>query len=116
MSLGPGNPEYELPPGILRKVRTICGVLEGAVETTSFGHPTWKLKKRTFAVVEKYKGDWSLALMAEAEQQRALIATDDRFYATPYLGQKGWVSFKLQGRIPWGRLRALLREAWFLAS
>jgi predicted DNA-binding protein (MmcQ/YjbR family) len=108
--------DNELPPGALKKVRTICGTFEAAVETTSFGHPTWKVKKKTFAVVEKYKGDWSLALLAEPEQQRALIATDDRFYATPYLGQKGWVSFKLQGRIPWPRLRALLREAWFLAS
>jgi len=74
------------------------------------------VKKKSFAVVEKYKGDWSLALLAEPEQQRALIATDKRFYATPYLGQKGWVSFKLQGRIPWTRLRALLREAHLLAS
>jgi predicted DNA-binding protein (MmcQ/YjbR family) len=109
-------PADELPPGTLKKVRTICATFEGAAETTSFGHPTWKVKKRTFAVVEKYKGDWSLALMAEPDQQRALISTDDRFYATPYLGQKGWVSFKLQGRIPWARLRALLREAYFLAS
>jgi predicted DNA-binding protein (MmcQ/YjbR family) len=105
-----------LPPGALEKVRAICAALDGAVETTSFGHPTWKLKKKSFAVVEKYKGDWSLALMAEPEQQRALIATDKRFYATPYLGQKGWVSFKLQGRIPWARLRALLNEAHLLAS
>jgi predicted DNA-binding protein (MmcQ/YjbR family) len=106
----------ELPPGALEKVRGICEALEGAVETRSFGHPTWKVKKRTFAVVEKYKGDWSLALMAEPDQQRALIAADDRFYATPYLGQKGWVSFKLQGRIPWARLGALLREAHLLAN
>jgi predicted DNA-binding protein (MmcQ/YjbR family) len=105
-----------LPKGALEKVRAICAALDGAVETTSFGHPTWKVKKKSFAVVEKYKGDWSLALMAEPEQQRALIATDERFYATPYLGQKGWVSFKLQGRIPWARLRALLNEAHLLAS
>ena len=106
----------EPPAKALEQVRGICEALAGASETTSFGHPTWKVKKKSFAVVEKYKGDWSLALLAEPEHQRVLIASDQRFYATPYLGQKGWVSFKLQGRIPWTRLRALLREAHLLAS
>ena len=87
----------------------------GATETTSFGHPTWKVRKKTFAVFEKYRGDWSLALLAEPDQ-RALLTTDPRFYATPYIGKQGWVSFKLQGRIPWARLRALVREAHLLAG
>jgi predicted DNA-binding protein (MmcQ/YjbR family) len=75
----------EPPAKALEQVRGICDALAGASETTSFGHPTWKVKKKSF-------------------------------YVTPYLGQKGWVSFKLQGRIPWTRLRALLREAHLLAS
>ena len=57
-----------------------------------------------------------LALLAEPDQQRALLTTDPRFYTTPYIGKQGWVSFKLQGRIPWARLRALVREAHLLAS
>jgi hypothetical protein len=32
------------------------------------------------------------------------------------LEKVGWVSFKLQGRIPWARLRVLLHEAHLLAS
>jgi hypothetical protein len=44
------------------------------------------------------------------------VATDPRFYRTPYIRQQGWVSFKLQGRIPWTRLRELLREAHMLAA
>ena len=34
----------------------------------------------------------------------------------PYIGGQGWVSFKLEGRIPWARLETLLREAHLLAS
>jgi predicted DNA-binding protein (MmcQ/YjbR family) len=106
----------EEPKGALQKVRAICLSLPEVVETTSYGHPTWKARKKTFAVFEKYRGDWSLALKAEPDHQRALIATDARFYRTPYIGQQGWVSFKLQGRIPWGRLRELLRDAHELVA
>ena len=93
----------------------MCVALPEVLETTSYGHPTWKSRK-TFAVFERYRGDWSIALKAEPEEQRALIATDARFYRTPYIGQQGWVPFKLQGRIPWTRLRGLLREAHALAN
>ncbi len=106
----------EPPRGALERVRSICLALPRALETTSCGHPTWKARRKTFAVFEKYRGDWSLALQAEPGEQRALIESDPRFYRTPYIGQKGWVSFKLQGRIPWGRLRGLLFEAHRLAS
>jgi predicted DNA-binding protein (MmcQ/YjbR family) len=76
-----------------------------------YGHPTWKARRKTFAVFERYRGDCSVALKAEPDQQRAFIVSDARFYRTPYIGQLGWVSFKLQGRIPWKLLRGLLREA-----
>ena len=95
----------------LEKVRSLCLGLDGVTETTSYGHPTWKARRKAFAVFEKYRGDWSLALKAEPDQQRALIEGDARFYRTPYIGQRGWVSFKLQGRTSWRLLHGLLREA-----
>jgi predicted DNA-binding protein (MmcQ/YjbR family) len=101
----------DMPLSALERVRTICLGFPGAIETTSFGHPTWKARKKAFAVFEKYRGDWSVALKADPDEQRALIETDARFYRTPYTGQQGWVSFKLQGRIPWRRLEGLLLEA-----
>ena len=101
----------DVPRAALERVRELCLALPGTVESTSFGHPTWKLQRKAFAVFEKYRGDWSLAVMADPGAQHALIETDDRFYRTPYSGQYGWVSFKLQGRIPWGRLKGLLHEA-----
>src|SRR5712664_3179881 len=106
----------DMPRAALERVRVICLGFPGAIETTSFGHPTWKAGRKAFAVFEKYRGDWSLALKADPGEQRALIDVDERFYRTPYIGQHGWVSFKLQGRIPWGRLRGLLREGHSLVA
>ncbi|SRR5258705_8916633 len=104
------------PREALKKLRAICMALPDTVETTSFGHPTWKRRGKTFAVYERYRGDWSIALKADPGEQPALIQSDQRFYRTPYSGKHGWVSFKLQRRIPWARLRALLREAHALAQ
>jgi predicted DNA-binding protein (MmcQ/YjbR family) len=101
----------DMPRAALERVRAICLGLPGTVETTSFGHPTWKARRKTFAVFEKYRGAWSVALKADPGEQSALIETDARFYRTPYAGQHGWVSLKLQGRIPWRRLQGLLFEA-----
>jgi predicted DNA-binding protein (MmcQ/YjbR family) len=104
------------PEGSLEKVRALCLELSDVTETVSYGHPTWKVGKKTFAVFEQYKGDWCVAILAEPARQRRLVEADDRFYPTPYIGGQGWVSFKLQGRIPWGKLGTLLREAHLLAS
>ena len=104
------------PTGSLEKVRALCLELSDVTETVSYGHPTWKVRRATFAVFEQYQGDWCVAILAEAARQVQLIESDDRFYRTPYIGEQGWVSFKLEGRIPWGRLGTLLREAHLLAS
>ena len=104
------------PEGSLEKIRALCLELSDIAETVSYGHPTWKVRGKTFAVFEQYKGDWCLALLAEPARQKLLIDSDTRFYPTPYIGERGWVSFKLEGRIPWARLGTLLREAHLLAS
>jgi predicted DNA-binding protein (MmcQ/YjbR family) len=104
------------PEAALEKVRALCLELSEAVETVSYGHPTWKVRGKTFAVFEQYKGDWCVAILAEPARQQQLMQSDERFYPTPYIGAQGWVSFKLQGRIPWARLGTLLREAHLLAS
>jgi|SRR6267378_5566061 len=73
----------DMPLSALECVRVICLGFPGAIETTSFGHPTWKAGSKAFAVFEKYRGDWSLALKADPGEQRALIDVDERFYRTP---------------------------------
>ncbi len=104
------------PEGSLAKIRALCLALSDVAESVSYGHPTWKVRRKTFAVFEQYKGDWCLAILAEPARQQQLIDSDTRFYPTPYIGGQGWVSFKLEGRIPWARLETLLREAHLLAS
>ena len=98
----------------LKRLRTICLALPGTAEVTAWGHPNFKVAKKTFAVLERYKEEWAIAFKAEKAHQEQLVASDERFYASPYVGQHGWVSMKIAPRIDWKRMKALLVESYRL--
>lgn len=101
---------------ILKKLRAICRALPGVKETRSFGHPTFRVGKKTFAVLEEYKGELSLALKTEKELQEVFLK-DARFYRTPYIGRHGWVSLRLRAAaLRWREIAELLRGSHRLVS
>ena len=105
------NSIYSSPPaaGILTRLRKICSRLPDTVETVSFGHPTFKIGGKTFAVFEQYKGEFGLAMKVEKELQHVFLK-DQRFYSTPYIGKRGWVTLRMEGSpVDWGEVRELLR-------
>jgi len=66
---------------ILQRLRKICRTLPEATETTTFGHPTFQVRKKTFAVLEEYKGVLSIAMKVGHQLQDTLLE-DERFYRT----------------------------------
>ena len=104
------NPIYSLPPavGLLTKLRKICSQLPDVTETVSFGHPTFQVAGKTFAVFEQYKGELGLALKVEKELQ-AIFLKDPLFYLTPYIGKKGWVTLRMESTpVDWKEVRELV--------
>src|SRR5437762_1184562 len=55
---------------ILERLRRISLALPEAIETTSFGHPTFKAKDKTFAVLETYRGELSICFKMEPSEQQ----------------------------------------------
>lgn len=104
------------PELILQKLRGICLALPRVTEVAAWGHPNFKVGGKTFAAFEKYKGEWAIAFKAEPEHQRFLVDSDPRFYVSPYVGKQGWVSLRVEGRIPWKRLESFLRESHRLVA
>jgi len=84
------NAIYALPPAapLLTRLRKICSQLPEVKETVTFGHPTFQVGGKTFAVFEQYKGELGLALKVEKELQQVFLR-DSRFYMTPYSGKHG---------------------------
>jgi predicted DNA-binding protein (MmcQ/YjbR family) len=82
--------------------------LPEAVETTSFGHPAFRVSGRVFAVLEKNKGRLCIVFKAELLHQQALVESDPRFMVAPYIGKDGWVSMVAEGKLDWHEVRLLV--------
>lgn len=100
---------------ILKKLRAICLALPDASETVSFGHPTFQVAKKTFCVLEPYKGELCLVFKAELPAQQALIQSP-RFFTAPYIGKHGWVSLRCTGKLDWGEIEDLVGESHGLVA
>ena len=94
------------PETALRKLRKLCLALPEVTETRTFGNPTFMAGKRTFVVLDKYKGDYAIAFKATPADQMVLTM-DPRFYITPYSGKYGWTSLKLSDDMDWEEVRNL---------
>ncbi len=100
---------------ILKKLRTICLALPEARETVTFGHPTFQAGKKTFAVLEEYKGELCFVFKAELPTQQALIQSP-RFFTAPYVGKHGWTSLRVGGRLDWGEIADLSKQSYRLVA
>lgn len=47
---------------ILRRLGKVCLGLPDVEQTVSFGHPTFKVRNKTFAVLEEYKGELGICV------------------------------------------------------
>ena len=104
------------PEKILEKLRAIVAPLPEARETVTFGHPTLQAGKKTFAVLEVYKGELCLVFKTDPPTQHALVQ-DARFFPAPYGAKHGWVSLRVgEGKLEWARIRALVLASWRLVA
>jgi predicted DNA-binding protein (MmcQ/YjbR family) len=88
---------------LLPRLRRICLRLPGTLETTSWGHPTFKAGGKTFCVIETYKGHVTLCFKLPAADAAAALS-DARFFKSPYVGDKGWVSLIVERAPDWAEV------------
>ena len=101
---------------ILERLRKICFALADVDETITFGHPTFRVKDKMFAVLEEYKGELGICVKVEKELQ-GIFLDDSRFFRTPYIGKHGWVTLKVYAaRLNWTEVKDLVRGSYRLVS
>jgi predicted DNA-binding protein (MmcQ/YjbR family) len=102
---------------VLARLRRICLALPNAHETVTFGHPTFRVNERMFAVLEEYRGELTMAFQAGKSMQRIFLE-DRRFIRTPYLGQHGWVSLRLppSSKPNWDEIAEFIRGSHTMVS
>jgi hypothetical protein len=97
-------------------LRRICLALPETSEKVSHGEPTFWVGGRMFATFDNHHhgaphvGVW-LAMPLGA--QEALVYQDPRrFFVPPYLGGRGWVGVRLDGRVNWKEVADVLKDAY----
>lgn len=77
----------------------------------SFGHPTFRAGKKTFAVLEEYQGELAICFKATVADQ-ALLTIDPKFYVAPYIGKHGWTSMRVGSPPDWQEVAELVRTSY----
>ena len=95
-------------------VRALALALPEAAEQETWGHPTFRVRKKMFGTLA---ADGSTATMkASPQEQAALVQTDpETFFVPAYVGKHGWLGFHVSLVDP-GELAELVTEAWRMTA
>ena len=98
-------------------VRATCLALPEVTERLSHGAPSFFVRdKKTFVMfMDDDHGDGRLALWCAAQPgaQELMLAQDPaRFFRPPYVGHRGWLGVRVDGRPDWADVEAVITEAY----
>ena len=109
-------PETKVAADPIDRLRAICLALPDTSEKVAWGEPTWRVRGRLFAQLDNHHhgadhlGVW---LPAPLGEQEALVKADPaRFFRPPYVGIRGWVGVRIDGRPSWKQVAALVEQAY----
>ncbi|HYH82664.1 MAG TPA: MmcQ/YjbR family DNA-binding protein [Longimicrobium sp.] len=103
----------------LERVRRICLALPEATEQEAWGEPTWRVRKRMFAMyADHHHADGRVALWCNAPlgvQEHVVASAPDIYFVPPYVGVKGWIGIVLD-RVDDGELREQIVQAYAMVA
>ena len=83
----------------LARVRRICLALPEATEQEAWGEPTFRVRKKIFAMfADDHHRDGHVAVWCNAPMgvQEMLVREEpEKFFRPPYVGVKGWIGIDL---------------------
>jgi hypothetical protein len=95
----------------------MCLALPEVTERLSHGAPSFFVRdKKTFVMfMDDHHGDGRLALWCAAPPgaQAEMIDEDpDRFFRPPYVGHRGWLGVRVDGRPDWTEVGEVIEQAY----
>ena len=99
------------------RLRKICLALPEAEERETWDHPTFRVRDKIFAMAGQNDGRPSFTCKAPPGSQMVLVGADPaRFYVPPYVGPKGWIGMRLDGRPDWDEVAKVVRRSYSLVA
>lgn len=102
------------PDSVLQKLRTLSAALPQTNETSSWGHPNFRVGKRTFVTFELIGGRPSIAFRVE-EREVELLLRRKQFFPTPY-GRGQWVSVWADAPVNWHLVADLFERSYRMVA
>jgi predicted DNA-binding protein (MmcQ/YjbR family) len=97
------------------RLRAVCGRLAGAVETTTFGHPTFQVRRKTFVVLDDHEHGDALWIVFKATlADQGSLLKDPRFRPSKFGGPKGWTSMRVDAGIDWSQVETVVTASYRL--
>jgi hypothetical protein len=101
----------------LDRVRAACLALPEVVERDSHGAPTFFVgAKKTFVMfLDDHHGDGRVAIWCAAPlgAQEEMLAEDPaQFFRPPYVGHRGWLGVRVDGRPDWTEVAEIIEQAY----
>ena len=85
-------------------------------EVIAHGSPDFRVRGKTFATyVINHHGDGRVALWLNAPAGAQELYTREEpkhFFVPPYVGPRGWLGVRLDGRVDWTEIAAICRDAY----
>jgi hypothetical protein len=105
----------------LDRVRRACLELPEATEQEAWGEPTFRVRKKIFAMYAaagNHHGAGHCAVWCPAPvgvQEMLVRAEPDKYFVPPYVGPKGWVGIRLE-QVSDVELREHAIQAWCMIA
>jgi len=100
---------------VLARLRTLTRKLPGTKETSSWGHPNFRTTLRIFCAYHPARGTPCIWLRLDPLAAE-LLRGDPRTLESTHGAAQGWIGVRAEGRIAWGFVTELLRDAHALAE
>ena len=104
----------------LPRLRKLCLALPDATEKEAWGEPTFRVGGKMFAMyTNDHHGDGIVGIWCKAPpgvQEILVGANPKRFFRPPYVGHKGWVGVRLDGKIDWEEVADILEDAYRMTA
>jgi hypothetical protein len=102
---------------VLARMRKICLSLPETTERLSHGEHTFFVRdKKTFVMFDDNhheSGRLAVWCAAPAGAQAAMVEEDpERFFVPPYVGHRGWLGVRLDVRVDWDEIAAIVEDAY----
>lgn len=104
----------------IKRLREICLTLPEATEKEAWGECTFRVGGKMFAMTDNDhhdSGHVAVWVKAPPMVQETLAGSDPvRFFRPPYVGHKGWLGVRLDVKVDWDELAAILTDGYLMSA